>query len=350
MGRPRNPKNAWMPRWVEIYPRGYRVKIRGQGAWHLCSPDATRAEVWTAYELWEGGQHGKTFTVTDLIELYLASPQYTKEIKPQTQKDYLRYAKKIEAVFGQAVPDSITSPVIQMYMDARGGQYPTAANRERTFLSIIFRWGKARGFVSIEDPARAVKPIKEKQAGRYVEDSEYLAFYNWLESKGHTAHAAAMEIAYLCAARQQDVLALKRQDIIGEGLLICQQKTGKKQLKLWTERLHDAVELALKSNTSSRSQSMYLIRGRSGQRFTRDGFNSTWSREQRAANEAGVLPARFRFHDLKIKGISDFEGDKQEFSGHKTRSMMERYNHTADKVVSLNKARIKSNNKPNDSP
>ncbi|WP_444941358.1 hypothetical protein ACJJI3_02305 [Microbulbifer sp. ZKSA004] len=195
----------------------------------------------------------------------------------------------IEAVFGQAVPDSITSPVIQMYMDARGQQYPTAANRERTFLSIIFRWGKARGLVSIEDPARAVKPIKEKpikekpikekQAGRYVEDSEYLAFYNWLEPKGHTAHAAAMEIAHLCAARQQDVLALKRQDITDEGLLICQQKTGKKQLKLWTDRLHDAVELALKSNTTSRSQSMYLIRGRTGQHFTRDRFNTTWSRE-----------------------------------------------------------------------
>ncbi|WP_444884536.1 hypothetical protein [Microbulbifer sp. PSTR4-B] len=86
---------------------------------------------------------------------------------------------------------------------------------------------------------------------------------------------------------------------------------------------------------------MYLIRGRIGQRYTRDGFNSTWSPEQKAAYEAGALPARFRFHDLKIKGISDFEGNKQEFSGHKTRSMMERYNHTADKVVSLNKARIK---------
>ncbi|MCO1336509.1 tyrosine-type recombinase/integrase [Microbulbifer sp. OS29] len=330
-----------MPRWVEVYPRGYRVKIRSQGAWHLCNPDATRAEVWAAYERWESDQYGKVFTISDLIDLYFASPQFTKELKPQTQKDYFRYAKKIRTVFGQAKPDTIASPVIQMYMDTRGQQFPTAANRERTFLSIIFRWGKARGFVSIEDPTKVVKPLKEKQGGRYVEDSEYLAFYTWLESKGHTAHAAAMEIAYLCGARQQDVLALKRQDITEEGLLICQQKTGKKQLKLWTERLHDAVELALKSNTRSKSQCMHLIRGRTGQRYTRDGFNSTWSREQKAATEAGTLPARFRFHDLKIKGISDFEGDKQEFSGHKTRSMMERYNHTADKVVSLNKARIK---------
>ncbi|WP_444939407.1 hypothetical protein [Microbulbifer sp. JMSA002] len=35
---------------------------------------------------------------------------------------------------------------------------------------------------------------------------------------------------------------------------------------------------------------MYLIRGRIGQRYIRDGFNSTWSREQKAANEAGAYP------------------------------------------------------------
>ncbi|WP_444909347.1 hypothetical protein [Microbulbifer sp. TRSA005] len=40
---------------------------------------------------------------------------------------------------------------------------------------------------------------------------------------------------------------------------------------------------------------MYLIRGRIGQRYTRDGFNSTWSPEQKAAYEAGALPARSRF-------------------------------------------------------
>ncbi|MFS1524708.1 hypothetical protein ACL7TT_11430 [Microbulbifer sp. 2304DJ12-6] len=341
MARPRTPKNAWMPRWVELYSRGYRVKIRNRGVWHLCGPDATKAEVWTEYERWEQDQQGKPFTISDLIDLYFASPQYTKELRTQTQKDYLRYSKRIRDVFGNARPNTITSPVIQLFMDTRGQEYPTAANRERTFLAIIFRWGKARGLVSIEDPIKAVKPLKERRGGRYVEDSEYMAFYSWLGSRGHAAHQAAMEISYLCGARQQDVLALKRQDITEEGLLIRQQKTGKNQLKLWTERLHDAVDIGLKANKNSGAQSVHLIRNKSGHGFTRSGFNSIWIREQWAAIKAGTLPARFRFHDLKIKGISDFKGDKQEFSGHKTRSMMERYNHTADKVASLDKARIK---------
>ncbi|WP_444901313.1 hypothetical protein ACJJIG_17205 [Microbulbifer sp. SSSA007] len=53
------------------------------------------------------------------------------------------------------------------------------------------------------------------------------------------------------------------------------------------------------------------------------------------------MKERFRFHDLKIKAASDFDGDVQKFTGHKTRSMAERYNRTADKVVSLDRKRPK---------
>lgn len=338
MARPRRPENAWLPRWVERYKNGYRVNRRGTPTHHLCGPDATRGEVWSAYDQWLA-QGESAPTLADVIDLYFSSPQYTKELKPQTQKDYLRYSQKLRAVFGEMQPDHITSPGIQLYMDTRGAKYPTAANRERTLLGIVLRWGKARGLVSIEDPTAAVKPLRERQGGRYVEDSEYLAFYDWLGSKGHHSHQAAMEIAYLCAARQQDVLALTRADILDDGLLIFQQKTGKKQVKLWTPRLKEAVDLALAANTGAQIQSAHIIRGHTGRGFTRDGFNSVWLREQKKAFEAGALPQRFRFHDLKVKGISDFEGDKQEFSGHKTRSMMERYNRSADRVVSLDKKR-----------
>lgn len=331
-----------MPRWVERYPAGYRVKRRGHPTAHLAGPEATKGEVWTAYERWQQDDAGKSVTVADVIDLYLASPQYTKELKPQTQTDYLRYSKKIRAVFGDMQPDHITSPGFQVFMDGRGANHPTSANRERTFLGIVMRWGKARGLVTIEDPTAAVKPMKERQGGRYVEDGEYVAFYEWLGEKGHSAHQAAMEIAYLCAARQQDVLALTRGDILEDGLMIHQQKTGKRQIKLWTPRLREAVDLALSANAGSKIQTTHLIRGRSGHGFTRTGFNSVWQREQRAAHAGGAIPARFRFHDLKVKGISDFEGDRQEFSGHKTRSMMERYNRLPDKVVSISKARVKN--------
>jgi len=39
----------------------------------------------------------------------------------------------------------------------------------------------------------------------------------------------------------------------------------------------------------------------------------------------------------EIKAISDFEGDKQKFSGHKTTSQMERYNRTPDAAGTIGK-------------
>ena len=44
----------------------------------------------------------------------------------------------------------------------------------------------------------------------------------------------------------------------------------------------------------------------------------------------------FTFHDIKAKGISDYEqGDKQLFSGHKTRKAMEVYNRRIQEVAAL---------------
>lgn len=340
MGRLRKPENIWMPPYVVRYPRGYRVRRRGYPIQHLADPDASRSEVWAAYERWQTGQKVKNSTVNDLIDLYFASPQYTKYLKPSTQRDYERYSRRIHKVFGDMDPDTITSPIIQMFLDTRGAEHPTAANREKTFLGIILTWGKSRGLVNISNPCDAVKPMPESPGGRYVEDWEYDAFWGFLGAKGHLMHQCAMEIAYLCAARQQDVLALSTEHIREEGLLIVQAKTGKQQIKLWSPRLKEAAEMALSANTQTKVQTSHILRGRTGRGYTRTGFNAVWQREQRAALESGALKERFRFHDLKIKAISDFEGDTQRFSGHKTRSMAERYNRTPDHVDTLDKSRI----------
>ena len=47
------------------------------------------------------------------------------------------------------------------------------------------------------------------------------------------------------------------------------------------------------------------------------------------------------FHDLKANGNLDFEGDKQEFSGHKSRLMMELYCRTPDNVQAIDFSTVK---------
>lgn len=64
---------------------------------------------------------------------------------------------------------------------------------------------------------------------------------------------------------------------------------------------------------------------KNGTPYTADGLEATWQKQKYKGMD-------WTFHDLKAKGISDFEGDKQEFSGHKSRLINERYNRSPDKV------------------
>jgi len=207
-------------------------------------------------------------------------------------------------------------------------------------------WAKARGFVTITNPCDSVKTIKTASRARAPGDVDYFPFYKWLVQKKRTMHLAAIEIAYLCGSRQQDVLRLlehrpfrpKDDDcyVTPEGLHIWQAKTGKVQLKHWTPRLRAAVDMAKAWKKERDIQCPYLICTRTRSRYSRHGFNSIWIREQNDAHAAGVI-ARFRFHDLKHKGVTDFEGDKQNFSGHATRTMVEKYNHGVDSTATVQK-------------
>ncbi len=55
--------------------------------------------------------------------------------------------------------------------------------------------------------------------------------------------------------------------------------------------------------------SVYIIRQRTGLRYTRDGFNSRWLKAKAEAKDKyPELEFDFTFHDLKVKGISGLSG------------------------------------------
>lgn len=84
----------------------------------------------------------------------------------------------------------------------------------------------------------------------------------------------------------------------------------------------------------SRGGSMY------GERYSYKGFNEAWRKARNAASEELGRPLDCTFHDLKAKGISDYEGsgrDKQKFSGHKTESQVLVYDRKVKISPTLNK-------------
>lgn len=93
----------------------------------------------------------------------------------------------------------------------------------------------------------------------------------------------AMELAYLCCARQGDILEMKKGRLIDRGILIQQSKTAVSQIKAWTDRLRAAIVLADKLPLSSGMMSIFVLHQQSGSRYTRDSFNAHCMKAKKAA-------------------------------------------------------------------
>jgi integrase len=296
----------------------------------LCPLDALQSEVWAAYEQ---AVTQSAPTVDNLAKGYFESREFCRR-RPKTQAGYRASWKTLEPVWSGVDATKVRPVHIRQYMDERGPSGEIAANREYSLLRNIFAWAFERGKVKL-NPCIGVKKFPEKPREKYITDEEY---YPFLELS-RPAVQVLMELSYLCAARGQDIRSLTLSQIQDDGIFIRQGKTGKKQIKLWTPRLRDAVALAMKLrdeilHAKPGIVSPYLIVTGSATPYTESGLKSLWAKNRAAvrakmAAAAGVPPEKividWTFHDIKAKAISDFEGDKQKFSGHRSVRQMQDY-------------------------
>lgn len=321
-GKRKNPADCIYP------PRVYRGKSKFEfhpatgGSVQLCPLDSPVSLVWSKYEMALKNIQEKT-NLGGLVDQFFDSADYAK-LGTETRKDYKKYSKKILPVFGKMDPDAVKPLHVRKYMDRRGVVAPVQANREKAFLSRVYGWAYERGMVA-GNPCKGVRQFKEEERDRYITDEEYSALF----SVAPPVVQVAMELAYLCLARQGDVLALQKSQLLPEGIFIRQGKTSAKQIKAWSNRLTAAIELAKSLPLKDGVSSVYVVHQQNGKRYTRDGFNSRWMQtKEEAQKQHPHLLFDFTFHDLKAKGVSDLEGslqDKQQISGHKTITQTARY-------------------------
>ncbi|BDH46437.1 integrase [Salmonella enterica subsp. enterica serovar Choleraesuis] len=320
MGRPRkDPKDAQLPPRVSKNKFSYVWKPKGtkQSVSLGKIRDTSISKLWARYEE-EKAKTRVIMTFSKLWGLFLGSPVFT-ELAPRTQKDYHQHQKKLLAVFGNMRADDIRIEQVRIYMDKRGTVSKNQANQELSSMSRVFGWGYERGYVK-GNPCKGIRKFTLADRDVYIPDADYLAIYECAP----TEVRVAMEISYLCAARQGDVFDLRWSDINDEGIFIKQNKTGKKQIKSWSPRLRDAIELAIKKLVG-RTAEGYVIPGASSGRMHPKTFNTRWNEAKKAAELKVGRPIPGTFHDIKAKAISDYDGssrDKQLFSGHKTESQV----------------------------
>jgi len=333
MARKRNQKDSWIPPYVNRGKSAWEYRPKGGKTVRLCGLDASQALVLRRYAEEFERVNTRSGTLKALVEQFMASRQF-KKLAPETQKDYRKYWSKIEAVFGHVDARKITTPHIRKYMDLKGKSSETQANRHLAFLSKVFTWGKQWSNIE-ENPCHGITRFEEIARDRYITDEEYDLVYQYA---GDTVRAA-MEISYLCGARQGDVLKLTKADLWQDGIYIKQGKTGVKQVKEWTPRLRKATSMVKphKRKDGSVIESIYVIPTRDGSAYTSSGFRATWRKVLIKAREQSGLPLDFTFHDIKAKGVSDFEGNKKEFSGHKTERQVDVYDRKIKVVPTIKK-------------
>lgn len=318
MGRPRkNHKDNRLPPRVYRNNYSYFWKPKNSQTCITIAPVAgtSMSALWAKYDALKA-KHFNEMTVAKLWNLFLESPAFT-ELAPRTQKDYRQHQRALLGVFGKMRADSVRTEQIRIFMDKRGLESKTQANHEMASLSRIYGWGYERGYVK-GNPCKGVRKFTSKPRTVYITDEQYAAIY----AEAIPALRVAMEISYLCAARLGDVLELRWSEVMEKGIYIEQNKTGTKQIKEWSPRLRSAVQLA--RNTFGTEGGFVITTSKGGKVITKT-LNNWWNDAKRTAEQKAGMPFGCNFHDIKAKGISDYDGssrDKQLFSGHKTENQV----------------------------
>lgn len=319
----KNKADRWMPPRVYRGRSGYEYHPKSGGSTTLCPLSATEGEVWMAYHRARGEIVREDCSW--LAGKYFGSREFLR-LSQRTQKDYRAHWVQLGKTFGHVAPAAVKPAHVRKYADMRGAMSETMANKEVKVLRIVMRYAAERGIIR-DNPCQHVKLYPERGRDRYITDAEYEAFY----AVACPTLRIFMELAYICAARGQDIRKILMSDLNDEGLFITQQKTGKKQIKLWNARLRQVVAAAKALRMERNPLCTNLLVSEARGPYSEFGLKSLWRRAKAKYKALHGEPG-FTFHDIKAKGVSDFEGDRQLFSGHKTRQMMERYNRTPDRT------------------
>lgn len=269
-------------------------------------------------------------SVSELLTLYL---DHFKALvadgkrSARTLQDYTDDRVYLDLVFGRMQATSVDGNHVAGYLarrkDKKGNPALTRANREIAFLSAAYGWAQSRRLVRL-NPCDGVPRNETADRDRYVRHDERRRFAkdccpDWLR--------AYILLKYLTGLRQTNMLALRRQDVTGRGLVASiAKKRGKKQaIFQWTWALRTVVNWLLAQERREGVASIYLFPTRDGSRYTAAGFKSAWQRSMAKWEAAGG--ERFWEHDIRAKAGSDSEstGAAQELLQHASRAVTEKH-------------------------
>lgn len=245
-----------------------------------------------------------------------AMPHITAKVKPNTKKQYELAAKRIKDAFAEFTPQQVKPKDVAQLKRALSDT-PNMANRIISVLRSIFDYALESELVD-SNPTIGIKRLEEAKRDRYMTDSEFNAIY----SHANDRLQVIMDLAYITAQRIGDVLKIKRSDIVDEGILFKQEKTGSRLIVQWTPQLREVVERA-KGLQPKGISTMTLLTSRYNKA---PDYSSVKEQFDNARTLAGVPDVTM--HDIRAKSLTDNRkqgNNATALAGHSNPAMTERY-------------------------
>ena len=281
MARPRK-ENTHLPPCV--YPRhGAYWHVKG-GKWTRLGVSLESALVAYAaiHETPRGG-------MPELIDMVLE--HIRPSLAKSTAKQYEVAARKLKKMLVQFAPDQVKPKHVAGIKIALT-KTPGMANRCISLLRQVFAWALEQQLVE-SNPAVGIKRHHEEKRTRLIGLAEYDSIYE----KAVPRMQVVMDLLIRTGQRVSDVLAIRRADLLENGIRFVQQKTGAKLIVPWTPELRAVVERAKTLNGNIRA--LTLLHNRRGKTPDYRSVKKQWDT---ACNAAGVADAHL--HDLRAVALT----------------------------------------------
>lgn len=224
-----------------------------------------------------------------------------------SQRNGVRIAEEISRAFREFAPAEVTTPVCSQYL-GRYADRPRTHNQHRNALRQILAFAAVEGLREGHNPVDNICGLSTPGRHRIVTDADLQRLRAAADTatRGDTSARAAilaLDLALITGQRIGDLLGLRWQDVTEAGLQVQQGKSRRsaapvRMLIEWTPALIEAINACVIGT----DRVGYLIKTRTGGRYTYAGIRSAWVR---LCAKAGVTD--LHIHDLRGRAGADLE-------------------------------------------
>lgn len=320
--RPRK-KDRHLPKYVHHRHGAYYLVIKGK--YELLGHDLTTAlaEYSQRFAPAADGMSG-------LIDQALAAMR--PRLAKTTWHQYQIAANKLKHMLGHFTPQQLL-PRHVAQLKIKLADTPSMCNRCLSVLRLVFDYAVENQLVD-SNPAASIKRYHEQKRRRLISMDEFKK----LHAKAVPRLQVIMDLLYLTGQRVNDVLAIKRSDLLEEGIYFEQDKTEARLIVGWSPELRAVVARA--QALAGKVQGFTLLQGRHGKPVD---YKTTYEQWVKLCKEEGVEDADLRdIRAMSATAIMAQGGDATALLGHTSKAMTQRYlrDKTVPKVVGPNYGQV----------